>query len=81
MGSDRVPLLFMASLLLGDIGPLAALEAASSNGLLHYDGITFTRYTASDGLTSDAVGRLLVDHRGTLWFGAGQDVHSFYWWE
>jgi signal transduction histidine kinase/ligand-binding sensor domain-containing protein len=38
-------------------------------GLLRYDGRTFTRYSTDDGLASNTVQAVHVDRAGTLWVG------------
>ncbi|QEF99387.1 Blue-light-activated protein [Stieleria maiorica] len=54
-----------------------SLWFAVSDGLYHYDGYYWTRYTTADGLPSDYVRCVLVDNDGTLWVGTDQGVAVF----
>ena len=38
-------------------------------GAYRYDGKSFTSFTKNDGLSSDAVTRIIEDKKGNLWFG------------
>jgi ligand-binding sensor domain-containing protein len=37
-------------------------------GVVRYDGITFTRFTTEDGLSSNRMRYMMEDRRGVLWF-------------
>jgi signal transduction histidine kinase/ligand-binding sensor domain-containing protein/CheY-like chemotaxis protein/HPt (histidine-containing phosphotransfer) domain-containing protein len=45
------------------------LWIGTEEGLVRYDGISFTRYTSRDGLVDDGIRALLVDRDGYLWIG------------
>jgi serine phosphatase RsbU (regulator of sigma subunit)/ligand-binding sensor domain-containing protein len=50
--------------------------ATDGSGLLHYERGAFSQYTSRDGLSSDHVNAVAVDHRGVVWTGtsAGLDA-------
>ncbi|MFB6271698.1 MAG: two-component regulator propeller domain-containing protein, partial [Salinibacter sp.] len=51
--------------------------ATLRDGLLHYDGSSFERFTTADGLPSNAVRALSVDDQGRLWIGLQRTIARF----
>ena len=51
--------------------------ATLKSGLIRYDGTSFERFTAEDGLPSDDVRALSVDGQGRLWVGFQETVGRF----
>lgn len=48
--------------------------AATRSGLLHWDGKTLRRITPENGLPSEVVHRVLLDHEGVLWIGTEEGL-------
>ena len=46
-----------------------AIWFSNWGGAYRYDGRSFTRFTASDGLSIGAITRMIEDRNGNLWFG------------
>ncbi len=51
--------------------------ATLQNGLIRYDGSSFTRYTTEDGLSSNHVRALSVGPEGRLWVGLQEGLQRF----
>lgn len=50
---------------------------ASSNGLLKYDGYTWTRYSTESGLPSSFVRCVLINSKGLMWVGTDKGAGVF----
>jgi ligand-binding sensor domain-containing protein len=51
--------------------------AAENHGVYRYDGSTFTRYGAADGLDTDGIQSILEDREGRLWAGGWKGLYRF----
>jgi hypothetical protein len=68
----------------GDYAVYAMLEDSdglqyigTSNGLGHYDGVTWGWLTTSDGLAGDQVAAMVRDMDGTLWLGTDGGISHY----
>ncbi|MGB3078453.1 MAG: two-component regulator propeller domain-containing protein, partial [Saprospiraceae bacterium] len=48
-----------------------------TGGVSKYDGNSFTNYTTSQGLTSNAINSIIEDKVGNMWFGTDEGVNKF----
>ncbi|MFH1320360.1 MAG: two-component regulator propeller domain-containing protein [Bacteroidota bacterium] len=48
--------------------------ATRGSGLFRYDGSDFKKYTINDGLNDNLVYSILIDNKGTMWFGTAKGV-------
>jgi ligand-binding sensor domain-containing protein/tRNA A-37 threonylcarbamoyl transferase component Bud32 len=71
-GSERLS--YNVNRLLYDGG---ALWAGTDNGLGRYDGQTWTRYAAAEGLPGNQIYALTLDNDGVLWVGTNAGVARF----
>jgi len=51
--------------------------STTDEGVFHYDGIDFTRYTLEDGLCGNEVWAIMEDQEGMMWFGTGKGLCKF----
>ena len=51
--------------------------ATTGDGVFHYDGKSFTRFTTNDGLSSNTILSILEDKKGNIWFGTGAGISRF----
>ncbi len=49
----------------------------AEDGLLKYDGRTFSRYSVKDGLLGNTIVRLFVDRNGVLWIGTNDGITRY----
>lgn len=57
--------------------PSGAILVATDNGLVHFDGYTFTTYTTADGLPSNLVKHFSFDDQDRLWVATDMGVVRF----
>lgn len=58
-------------------GARRELWMATSEGVVRYDGVAFTRLTTEDGLMAGAVQAVYVDSTGVLWIGTDVGLSCF----